>query len=954
MRHVTLIIFFAACVILPVGSQITFSPDSLMDRVAGQFSIYPQEKIHLHIDKPAYTSGDTIWFKIYPVHATFHVPFKLSRYVYTELIDPLDSVVSRVKIRLADDSCHGYMALPEQLADGNYTLRAYTMYMKNYGEDYFFQREVHIVSSVWRNRKVQANTIPGHGGMGLSLRFLGETGSRITPQDAVADLKDGKRLTSRIEKDKSIHVVSNNRDREENKAMKLDFTDASDYNYQKFMPLSTDNEAFHVGFYPEGGYLLTGVPCKVTFKATGLSGHGADVQITITDSRGEVVATANTLYEGMGSFVFTPVEGEEYTARCTNKYSLVQSVVLPQSQAETFSLKVEQAKDYFMVSVQSASKADPAAPLYLVAHVRGAIVFADAWGDKEKPLAFGREMFPAGVIQFLLLDEEMNPISERLAFSKNYTRVNSNIITNKDEYGKREKIAASINIMGESGNPLSGNLSVAVTDGNTVVADTCHNMPSVLLLSSELKGYIANPAFYLQQTARADLCADLLMTTQGWRRYKLPEIFKGSPEKPRIEPETHEQVSGVVGTQRRLLFKQSDEHIVYISGIARGAGYVDMVNSSKEGAFRFDSLDFSEGTGFRLEAIQVKGKKTEEVMIDEKEYPGINIRIPQFQIQEDALVETQPAEYDYFRKIGDNHFLLSTLEVRAPYWGSTNYEEFSEADLGRFRVPDLWEMLMEMGFEIVEHDNSSLQEMSLGKDNGMGAEENRPFQDVIDNNAIRQNLNPLIKGLVASIDFSRNSLRYQGNYVVVFVDNNYSSGNDILGHLTAGDIQEMVLIKDVEVSLLNDLVRGDRNWLLGEAIRRDAAQVLFNIPPSQKTVPVLNIKTIDSFDSRFFGWYSGSFDIARMSQNRKTIFPLGYQLPAEFYSPVYETPRQKENKDADTRSTIFWKPDIETDAGGNATFSFYASDIPATYTLVIEGITDKGDIIFETRNIKVK
>lgn len=953
MRHVILIILITVGSILPATAQNSFTPDSLMNRVADQFSIYPQEKIHLHIDKPAYTLGDTIWFKIYLVHATFHLPFKLSRYVYTELIDPLDSVVARVKTRTTDEFCHGYIALPEQLADGNYTLRAYTMYMKNYGEDYFFQRDVHIVSSAWRNRKMHARTIHGDDGTELSLRFLGETANEITPRNAGAYLKGGKTLKTRIEKDKSIHLISTNKDQNSNKAVKLDFTDASGYNYRKFMPLTTDNEAYHVGFYPEGGYLLTGVPCRVTFKATSVSGHGADIQITITDSKGEAVAKANTLYNGMGSFVFTPAEGEEYTAQCSNKYDLVQSILLPQPQAETFSLKVEPVKEYFKVSVQSGSKADPAARLYLVAHVRGAIVYADIWGDKEKPIAFGRDMFPAGVIQFLLLDGEMNTISERLAFSKNYKEAGCKIEIDRDEYGKREEISASIVITDESGDPLKGNLSVAVTDGNAVVADTCHNMPSVLLLSSELKGYIENPAFYLQKTARADLCVDLLMMTQGWRRYKLTEAFKGNPESPEIKPESHEQISGKVETRHRLI-RQSDEHIVYIHGIARGAGYINMVNTDKEGVFRFDSLDFSEGTGFRLEAIQVKGKKTEEVSIDEKNYPGINIRIPQFQIIEDVLVEAQPTNYDYFRKIGDNHFLLNTVEVKAPYWGSINYEEFTEKELSRYRVPDLWDMLEEMGFEIIEQGNSSLPQSSPGRVMEMAAEDNLPFQDVVDEISARAILNPLEAASVPANDTSLNRLRYQGSYVVVFVDNNYASDNDILGYLTAGDIQEMTLIKDVDMSVLNELVQGDRNWLLGEAYRRDAAQILCNIPPSQKTVPVLNIKTLEGFDSRFFGWYSGYYDKSRLSQNRKTIFPLGYQLPVEFYSPVYDTPRKKESNNADTRSTIFWKPDIETDAGGNAVFSFYSSDMPATYTVVIEGITEKGDIIFETRKIRVR
>ncbi|MDR2126055.1 MAG: hypothetical protein LBP63_04430 [Prevotellaceae bacterium] len=82
--------------------------------------------------------------------------------------------------------------------------------------------------------------------------------------------------------------------------------------------------------------------------------------------------------------------------------------------------------------------------------------------------------------------------------------------------------------------------------------------------------------------------------------------------------------------------------------------------------------------------------------------------------------------------------------------------------------------------------------------------------------------------------------------------------------------------------------------------------------------------------------------------NLKKISPLGFQLPAEFYSPKYHTSAQKNNKEPDLRTTIFWNPNILINEKGEAFFDFYSADYSATYSVMIEGITEDGKII---RNI---
>jgi len=88
--------------------------------------------------------------------------------------------------------------------------------------------------------------------------------------------------------------------------------------------------------------------------------------------------------------------------------------------------------------------------------------------------------------------------------------------------------------------------------------------------------------------------------------------------------------------------------------------------------------------------------------------------------------------------------------------------------------------------------------------------------------------------------------------------------------------------------------------------------------------------------------------------NVKTAMPLGYQVPAEFYSQRYETTQQLYSKDPDLRTTIYWNPDIRLNSSGDASFDFYTADAPTTYTMTVEGITSEGSIIHIVKRISRK
>lgn len=107
----------------------------------------PQEKLYLHFDKPFYAAGEDIWYKAYLVEASLHNLDSQSRVVYVELLNDTKTILQRKAHYVAGGVTFGDLQLSDSLEQGNYFIRAYTNYMKNIGEDFFFVKEFSILNS---------------------------------------------------------------------------------------------------------------------------------------------------------------------------------------------------------------------------------------------------------------------------------------------------------------------------------------------------------------------------------------------------------------------------------------------------------------------------------------------------------------------------------------------------------------------------------------------------------------------------------------------------------------------------------------------------------------------------------------------------------------------------------------------------------------------------------------
>ena len=139
-----------------ISLALTLAPagqEEVIEKLEAYVNNFPQEKVYLHLDKPYYTTGQDIWFKAYLVDAFDPSIAPLSKVVEVELIDTSLKVLERRKIKLNQQGGAGHFVLPDSLAAGDYTLRAYTNWNRNFDEAFFFSKTIQVFNG--RNEQSQ-------------------------------------------------------------------------------------------------------------------------------------------------------------------------------------------------------------------------------------------------------------------------------------------------------------------------------------------------------------------------------------------------------------------------------------------------------------------------------------------------------------------------------------------------------------------------------------------------------------------------------------------------------------------------------------------------------------------------------------------------------------------------------------------------------------------------------
>ena len=129
------------------------------------------EQIFVQTNSTFLITGETLYFRIFCQQRNNNKPTRLSKVAYLELIDELGAAVFQTKILLKNGSGHGDVFIPSTFSSGNYTLIAYTRWMRNFSTDSFFQNQVTIVNPFRQPATTPSNSdkkVPQENGATLS------------------------------------------------------------------------------------------------------------------------------------------------------------------------------------------------------------------------------------------------------------------------------------------------------------------------------------------------------------------------------------------------------------------------------------------------------------------------------------------------------------------------------------------------------------------------------------------------------------------------------------------------------------------------------------------------------------------------------------------------------------------------------------------------------------------
>ncbi|RYG03421.1 MAG: hypothetical protein EOO02_08485 [Chitinophagaceae bacterium] len=129
-------------VLFITGNLSAQSFDSILTKLDAQ---YPQEKLHLHFDRSAYSPGETIWFKAY-LFAN-NALSGISKNLYAELIDEQGKILQRKITPFVTGGAAAAFDLPTELSANAVYVRAYTGWMLNFDTSFLFVKAIPILNS---------------------------------------------------------------------------------------------------------------------------------------------------------------------------------------------------------------------------------------------------------------------------------------------------------------------------------------------------------------------------------------------------------------------------------------------------------------------------------------------------------------------------------------------------------------------------------------------------------------------------------------------------------------------------------------------------------------------------------------------------------------------------------------------------------------------------------------
>jgi hypothetical protein len=504
-------------------------------------------------------------------------------------------------------------------------------------------------------------------------------------------------------------------------------------------------------------------------------------------------------------------------------------------------------------------------------------------------LSFPKMKLPSGVTQITLFNAEGRILSELLTFINHHSQLKMDVVQNKGSYNAYEKVNFDFQLSDMKNQPVETTFSLAVRDaGSSSFNPYSDNVLTNLLLSSELKGYIENPGYYFEKDTPARKGAlDLLLLTQGWTRYVWQQMAGVLPFEVKHPIEESLVIEGkVLSWMKKKPKSNVDVIMTLISDTTsqRGACITD-----QDGKFNLALQDFYGKSNLMLQTKE-KGKLSENFIMLERAFS------PKMKIL-DHLERKNPDNYLLTKKVAISveADTIRSIEPTDKNINSNINTNKKSHLLGEVTVKER---------KIHKREGEALRDASIVVDVeksvdqliDKGEDERTNLLDFM------MQINPYFSYIIGS------GGRYKTNDVV-FVYN-----NDVVDTFEEKCILESTTTAEIETVTVNE---------------KTGTSIIYNNKNTGFEV-VIFIYTYKNFRRR-----------TEPVGMRKTKLQ-GYSAVKEFFNPRYDyTPLPNEK---DYRRTLYWNPDVKTDANGKATVTFYNNSSCNNFNISAETVTENGVI----------
>jgi hypothetical protein len=862
------------------------------------------EKLYLQLDKLNYNLNDTLWLKAYLFNAATLKASAKSSIVYIEISDESNVMRLRRQVILTDGLGSGSIALNGlDYPEGNYTIRAYTQWMRNFNESLVFKKQF-TISNIDRDKwLINFNSAIQNQTAQLHLRLTETDKLPIANQQVLLGVRQGELV---LRRDKP-QITSPNGELDLAVAVRSNpapvYASLHKGSYDDAAPLYKFPVIYNrpintaIQFMPEGGYLVTGISSIVGFKAIGEDGNGTIVTGSIVNARtNEEVASFRSNSKGMGSFAFTPQPGMNCKAIVNLPGGIKKEYLLPEIKLTGTVLTVTNPDLNDSVILKITTSPGLNNRYTLLGESRGLLCAAArvVLVNNTQTLKLPKSAFASGIVRFTLLNEQLATLNERIIYIDHHDNLQINVTADKTAYNPQDSIALHLEVKDSNGNPVRGAFSMSVVN-DLPLNDNQHatSIATSLLLTSDLKGEVEDPDYYLLAGHGNDL--DNLLLTQGWTAFDWKEVFL--PEKrPAFMAETAISIGGKVTN----LFNKPVKNIqINLQSIK--PSYSMDTQTDGNGNFIFKGMLQTDSTVF-IKARNAKDHSSTygiELYRYQQEWPVFSknkLQMPWYVITDTVhqkIADTLISYQEKAERLEDpSGKVLKQVDIKEKkiIKGSHNLNGPGNAD----QVIDEHDIAKEGKLTLLELLKKKVQGfrvegMAGRKDYFIGAE------------AILRTNPP--KG--------RGPFNPQGGFIFdgVRIENVYDGAiYELLNSYTSDDI------KGIEVMSKTYTSAYEMGYLTSEEIQR----IIF-------PAPFIEITTRDGLDPL----------------RKKTPADLVYRpvlsvSPKQFYRPAYPV-KNSVAAAFDRRTTIHWEPNIVTDKDGKATVTFYAAGQPATYTVTTEG-----------------